>query len=64
VISKHQGSFIPWWKELRLEVYGWKPSQGVVLEDGRKASVSIERGNRFIAVTVPDSPMGASIEIE
>ncbi|HEU5350297.1 MAG TPA: DUF5110 domain-containing protein [Terracidiphilus sp.] len=63
-ISKHEGSFVPWWKELRLEVYGWKPSRNVVLEDGRKVSASIQHGQAFVAVTVPDAAAGTAIEIE
>jgi len=63
-ISKHDGSFLPWWKELRLEVYGWKPAHNVVLEDNREASIPIERGEAFVAVTVPDSADGATVEIE
>jgi alpha-glucosidase len=63
-ISKPEGSFLPWWRKLRLEVYGWKPSRKVVFEDGRKVFVPIERGRAFVAVTVPDSAAGATIEIE
>lgn len=63
-ISKHEGSYAPWWKDLRLEVYGWTPSRGIVLEDGHRASVAIERGPSFVAVTIPDSASGTSLELE
>lgn len=63
-ISKHEGSYAPWWKQLRLEVYGWTLSRGVVLEDGHRASVAIEHGSSFVAVTVPDSVAGTSFELQ
>ncbi|HTV57111.1 MAG TPA: TIM-barrel domain-containing protein, partial [Terriglobia bacterium] len=63
-ISKHEGSFVPWWKQIRLEIYGWNPARNRVIEEGRKASVPIERGQAFVAITVPDSAAGTSIELE
>lgn len=63
-ISSRQGSYVPWWKELRLEVYGWSPAQRAVLVDGRSASLPIENGNNFVAVTVPDSGQGTTVELQ
>jgi alpha-glucosidase len=63
-LSKHEGSFAPWWRDVRLEVYGFTPPRSVVRIDGRTAAAPIERGNNFIAVTVPDSASGTTIELE
>jgi alpha-glucosidase len=63
-ISKREGSFVPWWKDLRLEIYGWAPSRGIVLEDGRRSAALIERSNHFVAVTIPDKGTGTSLEVE
>jgi alpha-glucosidase len=63
-IAKHEGSYIPWWKELRLEIYGWNPPRGAIFEDGRMAHAPIEHGENFVAITVPDSEPGAAIEIQ
>ena len=63
-ISKHEGSFVPWWKNLRLEIYGWAPARGIVLEDGRQVHIPIERNPNFIAVTIPDSARGTTIDLQ
>ena len=63
-ISKHEGSFNPWWKDLRLEVHGFNPAKGSVLINGHAESTTIERGENFVAVTVPDSAAGTSVELK
>lgn len=63
-ISKHAGNYTPWWKELRIEVYGFTPARNVILLNGQKTSAPVERGENFIAVTVPDSAAGSSVVLE
>jgi alpha-glucosidase len=63
-LSKHEGSFVPWWKNLRLEIYGWSPSCGVLQQDGGVSTVPMERGNNFVFVTVPDPGTGTSLKLE
>ena len=63
-ISKHEGSFDPWWKELRLEIYGWRPARGVVRQDGSARSIPMELGPNSISVTVPDTGAGATLRME
>ena len=64
VISPHEGTFLPWWKDLRIEVYGWKPLRKRVELEGREVSTKLERGANFFATTVPDSKNGMSILIQ
>jgi alpha-glucosidase len=63
-ISKHEGTFIPWWKDLRIEICGWKAPHGVVRQDGHDSAILIERDQNFVSVTVPDSGTGTSLHIE
>jgi alpha-glucosidase len=63
-ISKHEGSFVPWWKQLRLEVYGWTPSRSTLQQDGHVSSIAIERGSNMISITIPDTAAGTAVELQ
>jgi alpha-glucosidase len=63
-ISRHDGSFIPWWNSLRLEIYGWKPTRGTIQQDGQNTAIPIERGKNFVAISIPDSGAGTSLKLE
>jgi len=63
-ISKHEGSYVPWWKDLRLEVYGFTPVRHSVFVNAEKSPTAIEHGVNFVAVTVPDSAAGTTVELE
>jgi alpha-glucosidase len=63
-ISKRDGNFVPWWKSLRLEIYGWMPASGIIQEDGQNSAIQIERAQGFVAFTIPDSGKGSSLKIE
>ncbi len=36
-LSKTEGSYAPWWKEVRLEVFGWQPKQRTAAVNGKAA---------------------------
>jgi alpha-glucosidase len=63
-ISRREGSFIPWWKNLRLEIYGWSPRRGIIQQDGQNLTIPIERGKNFFAISIPDSGAGTSLKLE
>jgi alpha-glucosidase len=63
-ISRREGSFIPWWKDLRLEIYGWTPRRGIIQQDGQNLTIPIERGKNFFAISIPDSGAGTSLKLE
>jgi len=59
-VSPREGAYVPWWKQVRIEVYGWQPvRRSVELEGG--ASVSLETGEHFVSATVEDNGKGASV---
>jgi alpha-glucosidase len=63
-ISRHEGSFIPWWKSLRIEIYGWTPARSLIQQDGQTSAIPIERGKNFVAISIPDSGTGTSLKLE
>jgi alpha-glucosidase len=63
-ISKHEGTFVPWWKDIRLEIYGWTPTTSAVQQDGRRTPLKFEHSQNSVALTIPDTGMGTSLELE
>jgi alpha-glucosidase len=63
-ISKHEGNFVSWWKNISLEIYGWKPSRNTVQQDGSNVDLPIEQGRNFVHLTIPDSGAGTSLSLE
>ena len=59
-ISAHEGSFHPWWKQIRVELYGWDPSRRLVQENGRTLSTQIEHEANFYHLTFDDNGKGTS----
>jgi alpha-glucosidase len=64
VVSKHEGSFIPWWKSLRLEIYGWTPTRGIIQQNGQGSAIPIERGKNYVAINILDTSTGTSLKLE
>jgi len=55
-IGAHQGSYLAWWKQIRVEIYGWKPGKGIVLANSK--SVPLTREAHGIVFTVADDGKG------
>ncbi|MFZ1941275.1 MAG: TIM-barrel domain-containing protein [Terracidiphilus sp.] len=63
-VSKHDGAFIPWWTSLRLEIYGWTLSRGIIHQDGRNSTIPIEHEKSFFTISIPDSGTGTSLKLK
>ncbi|HEX4155876.1 MAG TPA: glycoside hydrolase family 31 protein [Acidobacteriaceae bacterium] len=50
-----QGSYRAWWKDLRLEVYGWQPRKGIALKGGEPEPLSLQRSGEASVLNLPDS---------
>jgi alpha-glucosidase len=61
-IGAHQGSFCAWWKEIRVEIYGWTPSTGEVLVNGQKVAASKSQSKREVVFRMADDGKGANLE--
>ena len=58
-----EGSYPAWWKQIRVEVYGWKPSANTATLDGkplRSTATPIDHG---VVITVPSSSKGFELRL-
>jgi alpha-glucosidase len=64
-IGEHTGTYQAWWKQLRLEVYGWSASNAEVLLGGKQLSdaASIDSTRESVSIEVPDEGHGADVEL-
>ena len=61
-IGAHQGSFRGWWKEIKVEIYGWTPSKGEVLVNGKKVAASKSPSKQEVVFQMADDGNGANVE--
>jgi alpha-glucosidase len=50
-IDAQQGSFVPWWKEVRIEAFGWAPKRRVAIAQQR--TVTMAQSGRAWVLTIP-----------
>jgi alpha-glucosidase len=62
-IGPHEGSFTPWWKQLRIEIYGWTPKQSIVVINGKAAAAPLHRFKQYVSLTLPDDGKGQDVRI-
>ena len=62
-IARH-GAFVPWWKQIHVEIYGWSPSRGTLRQDGREAAHPVDRRQNFVEFTVADPGKDTSVAVE
>ncbi|MGD0735010.1 MAG: TIM-barrel domain-containing protein [Terracidiphilus sp.] len=63
-ISPHEGAYPAWWKNIRVEIYGWSPKQGKILVNREPVSSPIDHQDQGIWITIADDGKGAEVEIE
>ena len=59
-----QGSYKPWWKDIRLEIYGWQPHTGTATLEGSTTSLPIERTGEATIITLPETNRGLSLRVQ
>jgi alpha-glucosidase len=63
-ISPHEGTYPAWWKQIRLQVYGWTPKQNTAQDSAVSGRLPVQPdGNGFVA-TVPDNGKGMTITLK
>jgi alpha-glucosidase len=50
-IDAQQGSFIPWWKEVRIEAFGWTPKRRLAITE--QGTLTMERSGNAWTLTIP-----------
>jgi alpha-glucosidase len=48
-----EGTYPAWWKEIRVEIYGWKPSANTVLLNGEPLQATVSPIDHGFAITIP-----------
>jgi alpha-glucosidase len=63
-IGPHEGTYKPWWKQLRVEVYGWTFSTIHVLASGTvEPATTLDPIHRIVSFVTPDDGRGTDLEI-
>ncbi len=58
-----QGTYPAWWKDIRIEVYGWTPSANTAQLDGAALSSKAASISKGIAITIPASSKGFDLQL-
>jgi alpha-glucosidase len=62
-VDPQEGTYPAWWKEIRVEVYGWKPSASAASLDGKTVRLSATPVNHGLAVTIPENAKGFDLTL-
>jgi alpha-glucosidase len=64
-LGPHQGSYHPWWRELRLEVYGADSNASYRVVGGEKdfGPATPDPAHHRVSVIIPDNGSGTDLEI-
>jgi alpha-glucosidase len=62
-IGAHEGSHPAWWKEIRVEVYGWKPTSSQLAVNGKRVPQTPDRQAHSISFTIADDGRGVDVEL-
>ncbi|MGA2888696.1 MAG: TIM-barrel domain-containing protein [Terracidiphilus sp.] len=62
-IGPHQGSYPAWWKEIRVDIYGWTPKQDTISVNAKQVPAHVEREAQSVGFEVADDGKGAVIEL-
>jgi alpha-glucosidase len=65
-VGPHQGSYVPWWTSLQVEVYGSTAAAGKAVIAGTAEPVhsSFDAPHHVAAFTLPDNGRGEDLQIE
>jgi alpha-glucosidase len=67
-IGSHQGRYAAWWKQIRVEVFGWEPKQNKVLINNhrgeRTAPFQMENLSQGVVVNLADDGNGMELQLQ
>jgi alpha-glucosidase len=61
-LGQHEGSYRPWWTELRVEVYG-QTSGAAYTFGGKTGQAVLDAEHHMVSMTIPDDGHGSDLEI-
>ena len=62
-IGARDGTYPAWWKQIRVEIYGWSPSKGHVLVNGAVLKTRVDRSEHGVIFTIADDGKPTEAEI-
>jgi alpha-glucosidase len=64
-VSEHTGTYQPWWKQLRVEVYGWSSPKANALVGGKELAnaPAVDGDRESVSVELPDTGHGVDLEL-
>jgi alpha-glucosidase len=67
-IGAHQGRYAAWWKQIRVEVFGWEPKQNKVLIKNHSADratpLEMENLSQGLVVNLADDGKGMELQLQ
>ena len=60
-VAPQQGSYVPWWKQYRVEVYGWSAAKGTAQMQG--GMTKVQRSGAFWSTTLAADSRGFSVTL-
>lgn len=61
--SPQEGTYPAWWKNIRIEIYGWKPSAHTELLNGKALQSPASPIDHGVAITIPSSAEGFELSL-
>jgi alpha-glucosidase len=61
-IGAQQGAFVPWWKEIRVEAFGWTPQRR--LATANQTTATIEQSGSAWVVTIPSHTTATDLTLQ
>jgi alpha-glucosidase len=63
-IGSHEGSYPAWWKDIRVEVYGWTPAEGKVFMNEKGTDTHLVHGAQSVSFDVADDSKGITLDLK
>jgi alpha-glucosidase len=63
-LGEHKGSYPAWWREIRIEIYGWSPSKRRARLNSGNIEATMDLSPSKVALTIPDGGRGEVLELE
>jgi alpha-glucosidase len=58
-IDAQQGAFVPWWKEVRIEAFGWTPKRRLAITE--QGTLTMEQSGNAWTLTIPFHARGTDV---
>jgi alpha-glucosidase len=61
--APQEGTYLAWWKEIRVEIYGWKPSANIATLNSTPLQSKASPINHGVAITIPSDSNGFNLQL-